>query len=301
MAQITLLQARLDDAEQLTSMMKKTFDEEALHWLGTVDSHIVDYNIQPPGYDSVYTTRYMIEELTYYKIMLEEQLVGGVILTITGKRFGRIDRIFIDPAYQGQGVGSEVIRLVEKAYPSVTTWDLETSPRQKGNLHFYEKMGFERTFETEDEVCYIKRIRNGMAVSENAFESCNLEDATFYQANLANSAFSNSTLAGAHFSNINLRGAKFQNINFRSTLLADLNLSGSRVKHVDMSGVEFKDTTIEDAPVSFERCELMGTRFTNCKMVDVEINACDISGMKIDGVSVEELLEVYRMEIKKKV
>ncbi|NLP52929.1 GNAT family N-acetyltransferase [Bacillus sp. RO1] len=300
MAQIKLLQARLDDAEQLTDIMKKTFNEEALHWLGSIDSHILDYNIQPPGYDSVHTTCYMMEELTYYKIMLEEQLVGGVILTMTGKRFGRIDRIFIDPAYQGQGVGSEVSRLVEKAYPSVTTWDLETSPRQKGNLHFYEKMGFERTFETEDEVCYIKRIVTGMAAaSENAFESCNLEDATFYQANIANSAFTNCTLAGTHFSNINLRGSKFQNINFRDTLIADLNLSGSRVKHVDMSGVEFRDTTIEDAPVNFERCELMGTRFNNCKMGDVEINDCDISGMKIDGVSVEELLEVYRMVIKK--
>ncbi|KPB06167.1 GNAT family N-acetyltransferase [Bacillus sp. CHD6a] len=295
MAQIKLLQARLDDAEQLTGIMKVTFNEEALRWLGTVDSPIVDYNIQPPGYDSVYSTSYMIEELTYYKIMLEDQLVGGVILTMTGKRFGRIDRIFIHPAYQGQGLGSEVIRLVEKAYPSVTTWDLETSPRQKGNLHFYEKMGFERTFETEDEVGYIKRNSNGMAASEHTFESVHLEDATFYQANLANSAFNNSTLAGTHFSNINLRESKFQNINFRETLFADLNLSGSRVKHVDMSGVEFRDTSIEGAPVSFERCELMGTNFTRCKMGDVEINACDISGMKIDGVSVEELLEVYRM------
>jgi len=50
MVQITLLQAKLEDAEQLTAMMKKTFDEEARTWLGSLDSHIVDYNIQPPGY-----------------------------------------------------------------------------------------------------------------------------------------------------------------------------------------------------------------------------------------------------------
>lgn len=295
MTQISLLAARLEDAEQLTAMMKRTFDEEARRWLGRVDSHIVDYNIQPPGYDSVYTTRYMIEELAYYKILAEGQLVGGIILTLTGSRFGRIDRVFIDPAFQGRGLGSEVIRLVEKAYSSVTTWDLETSPRQKGNLHFYEKMGFERTFETEDEVCYIKCIGDSGIVAVSEFESCNLEGATFYGANLANSAFSNSTLAGAHLSNINLSGSKFQNINFRDTLIADLNLSGSRVKHVDLSGVGFSDTSIEGAPVSFDRCELMGTKFNDCRMGDVEINGCDISGMKIDGVSVEELLEVYGM------
>ena len=294
MVQITLLQAKLEDAEQLTAMMKKTFDEEARTWLGSLDSHIVDYNIQPPGYDSMHTTRYMIEELTYYKIMADGQLVGGIILTLTGSRFGRIDRIFIDPGFQGQGLGSEVIRLVEEAHPTVTTWDLETSPRQKGNLHFYEKMGFERTFETEAEVCYIKRIDRTEVAAENEFEACNLEGATFYQTNLVNSAFSNSTLAGAHFNNINLSGSKFQNINFRDTLIADLNLSGSRVKHVEMSGVEFSNTTIESGPVSFHGCELMGTRFHNCRMGDVEINDCDISGMRIDGVSVEELLEVYR-------
>ncbi|MGD6779984.1 GNAT family N-acetyltransferase [Sutcliffiella horikoshii] len=295
MAQITLLPVRLEDADQLTALMKRTFDEEAFHLLGSLDSHIVDYNIQPPGYDSVQTTRYMIEELTYYKVLVGEQLIGGIILTLTGSRYGRIDRIFIDPAHQGKGFGSEVIRLVEKANPSVTTWDLETSSRQKGNLHFYEKMGFERTFETEDEVCYIKRIKTYTTAVENEFESCNLEGATFYQANLANSAFNNSTLAGAHFNNINLSRSKFQNINFQDTLIADLNLSGSRVKHVEMSGMAFSDTSVEGAPVSFERCELMGTRFKNCKMDDVEINECDISGMKIDGVSVEELLEVYRM------
>jgi ribosomal protein S18 acetylase RimI-like enzyme len=293
MTQIALLAANLEDAEQLTAIMKRTFDEEARRWLGALDSPVVDYNIQPPGYDSIHTTRYMIEELTYYSILVEEQLIGGIILTLTGNRFGRIDRIFIDPAFQRKGLGSEVIRLVEKAHPSVTTWDLETSPRQKGNLHFYEKLGFERKSETEDEVCYVKRISAGMA-SENEFESCNLEGATFYGANLATSAFSNSTLSGAHFSNINLSGSKFQNINFQDTLIADLNLSGSRVKHVDMSDVRFSDTSIEGAPVTFERCELMGTRFTNCKMADVEINACDISGLKVDGVSVEELLEVYR-------
>ena len=120
MAQITLLQARIEDAEQLTALMKETFDEEARTWLGTVDSHIVDFNIQPPGYDSLHTTRYMIEELTYYKIMADdEQLVGGIILTFTGSRFGRVDRIFIAPSYQGRGFGSEVIRLVEKAYPKI--------------------------------------------------------------------------------------------------------------------------------------------------------------------------------------
>lgn len=79
---ITIEKAILCDAEKLTELMKKTFDEEAKRWL--IDQEIVDYNIQPPGYTSAEMTKYMIGELAYYKIIFHEAIVGGVIVTITG-------------------------------------------------------------------------------------------------------------------------------------------------------------------------------------------------------------------------
>ncbi|HDR5106093.1 TPA: GNAT family N-acetyltransferase, partial [Bacillus anthracis] len=49
---ISIEKATIVDAEKLTEIMTRTFDEEAERWLcGQGD--VIDYNIQPPGYSSV--------------------------------------------------------------------------------------------------------------------------------------------------------------------------------------------------------------------------------------------------------
>ena len=63
----------------------------------------------------------------------------GIIVTISGKSYGRIDRIFVEPVYQGKGIGSYVIKLIEEEYPSIRIWDLETSSRQLNNHHFIKR------------------------------------------------------------------------------------------------------------------------------------------------------------------
>ena len=132
MSTVTIEKALIADAERLTEIKKKTFDEEARKWL-TNQEDIVDYNIQPPNYASIETAKYMIRELNYYKVMFNEEIVGGVVVTLSGKTHGRIDRIFINPQYQGKGMGSKVIDLIEEVFPYISTLDLETSSRQLNN------------------------------------------------------------------------------------------------------------------------------------------------------------------------
>lgn len=158
MAMIFIEKATILDAEKLTEIMKRTFDEEAKQWLCGQEG-VIDYNIQPPGYSSIEMTMYSIEELDYFKVIMDEEIVGGIIVTISGKSYGRIDRIFVEPKHQGIGIGAQVIDFIEEEFPSVRIWDLETSSRQINNHHFYKKMGFETIFETEDEYCYVKRIK----------------------------------------------------------------------------------------------------------------------------------------------
>ncbi|HDR3387196.1 TPA: GNAT family N-acetyltransferase, partial [Bacillus anthracis] len=91
---ISIEKATIVDAEKLTEIMTRTFDEEAERWLcGQGD--VIDYNIQPPGYSSVEMMRYSIEELDSYKVIMDEKIIGGIIVTISGKSYGRIDRIFV--------------------------------------------------------------------------------------------------------------------------------------------------------------------------------------------------------------
>jgi len=303
MSIITIERASIDDADRLTALKKVTFDKEVKKWLSTQDD-VIDFNIQPPGYSSIEMTNYMIKKLNYFKVVYDEVIVGGVIVTVSGKSYGRIDRIFIAPDYQGKGIGSKVIDLIEKEFPTVRTWDLETSSRQINNHRFYEKMGYRTTFETDDEFCYIKKLgtpkENEHVIEDKEltsiqYENCNMAKTECYQVNMEESSFSNSNLMHTHVSNCNLSHSKFQNINFRNTLFADLNLSKSELVQVTLSGVHFIDTNQgnEKNLMSFERCDLEGGKLTNCNLRNVEIDTCEMEGMKINNIPVEELLEAY--------
>ncbi|PFV76372.1 GNAT family N-acetyltransferase [Bacillus sp. AFS059628] len=300
---ISIEKATILDAEKLTEIMTKTFDEEAKRWL-CGQGNGIDYNIQPPGYSSVEMMKYSIEELDCYKVIMDEKIIGGIIVTNSGKSYGRIDRIFVDPVYQGKGIGSHVIKLIEEEYPSIRIWDLETSSRQLNNHHFYKKMGYEITFKSEDEYCYVKRITVESAeenliknkdMKNSQYENCNLANTEYYQVNLKNGSFVGSDMMNMKMSNCNVSQSNFRNINFRNSSYADLNLSGSKFDFVTLGGVQFKDTSLgEDKdPISFNRCDLEGSTISNSNLKNIEIENCDISGMKINGIPVENLLELY--------
>lgn len=300
---ISIEKATILDAEKLTEIMTRTFDEEVKRWL-CVQGDVIDYNIQPPGYSSVEMMKYSIEELDSFKVIVDEKIIGGIIVTISGKSYGRIDRIFVDPDYQGKGIGSHVIKSIEVEYPSIRIWDLETSSRQLNNHHFYKKMGYEITFKSEDEYCYVKRITVESAkenliknndMKNSQYENCNLANTEYYQVNLKNSSFVSSNVMNMNMSNCNVSQSKFRNINFKSSLYADLNLSGSKFSFVTLGGVHFKDTSLGEGkhPISFNRCDLEGSTISNSNLKNMEIENCDITGMKINGIPIEKLLELY--------
>ncbi|MCH4566274.1 GNAT family N-acetyltransferase [Bacillus sp. ES1-5] len=300
---ICIEKATILDTEKLTEIMTRTFDEEAKRWL-CGQGGVIDYNIQPPGYSSVEMMKYSIEELDCYKVIMDGKIIGGIIVTISGKSYGRIDRIFVEPVYQGKGIGSHVIKLIEEEYPSIRIWDLETSSRQINNHHFYKKMGYEIIFKSEDEYCYVKRITVESAkekliknndMKNSQYENCNLANTEYYQVNLKNSSFVGSNIMHMNMSNCNVSQSKFRNINLKSSLYADLNLSGSKFSFVTLGGVHFKDTSLgeDKLPISFNRCDLEGSTISNSNLKNMEIENCDITGMKINGILIENLLELY--------
>ncbi|MDT9024167.1 MULTISPECIES: GNAT family N-acetyltransferase [Rossellomorea] len=320
MSRITIEKATIQDAEALTDIKRKVFDAEKEKWLSYAED-VVDYNIQPPGYDSIEMGKYMIHELNYFKILYQEVLVGGVIVTLEGKRHGRVDRIFVDSDYQGKGIGSAAIRLVEEKFPQVKSWELETSSRQLNNHAFYEKLGYKKVFESEDEFCYEKRLQPGATeevetkeihiqgdtlrqfdLSRLQVEQSNMTETDFYGINGSHSTFSNSNLKGARFSNCNLSESRFQNINLKKSLIADLNLSHSEFAHVTFGGTYFHDTTLgeEGEPIIFERCDLKGCQFKSSNLNDVRLIDCETEGMRINNILVKDLLDAYEIIHKKR-
>ncbi|SCC07530.1 Uncharacterized protein YjbI, contains pentapeptide repeats [[Bacillus] enclensis] len=300
---ISIEKASLEDAELLTGIMKKTFDREAARWLG--NEKTLDYNIQPPGYDSVRKNKYMISELDAFIISAGGKPAGGIYVTISGKSYGRIDRIFIQPEHQGEGIGSKAIKMIEERYPNVRIWHLETSAKQISNHYFYEKMGYSKTFESPEEYSYEKLIQTkpddqkllkNEDLSHRIYEHCSLNHSEYYGVNMEESSIINSNLKGIHVSNCNMSEVKFQNINLTHSLIADLNLSKSEFAHLSLSGTTFTNTDLgeEGEPVSFKGCNLQGSKFINCDLKGIEISDSDLSGMKINDIPVKDLLDAYK-------
>jgi len=139
--------ARVADAETLTEVQRRTFDDDSSRFGGLPAGG-------PPGYDSVDWTLWAIKMGIYYKILagdrresrspsgVDDRIIGGVILFDMHKRHFNLGRIFVDPDWQDQGIGTQAIRFIEKTFSYVKRWSLDTPEWAVRNHHFYEKLGY---------------------------------------------------------------------------------------------------------------------------------------------------------------
>ena len=88
--------------------------------------------------------KYRRPNTTFFFIWRNDQAVGSARVLIEG-HLGRIAPIALAPEVQGQGVGVEAMGLIERIYPDVTTWSLDTIKQEEGLVRFYEKLGYQKT------------------------------------------------------------------------------------------------------------------------------------------------------------
>lgn len=268
---MNIRRATAADAQILAAIMKETFDAQKQRY--SPGNAVQDNNVSPPGYDSAVMHTYFIEQSHYYTIEIDGKIIGGACVDYNGRRHARLDKIFIDPAYQGRGLGSGILAFLEAEFPLAEVWKLETSGKQTANHRFYEKAGYSRIYESEAEFGYEKRIaaspRKGepsasfkdQALPEAEFENCLMSGADFYNINLQQAHFSNTNISGSLFTDSNMSGSRFTNLNLTQSLLGDLRLTGSRI--------------------------------IGCDLSDVDIRHCNTAGMTIDGIPLQELLAAY--------
>ena len=148
MAEIDLVfeEATEADIPELTRVMTRAFDDDSRKHLGVEKGG-------PEGYDDgEFFRRWLlpVEQSIGYKILLDGQVIGGVIVWTFEHRKNTLGTIFIDPDYQDQGVGSRTWRFIEQTYPDTESWTLGTPSWATKNHHFYEKKcGFNKIREEE--------------------------------------------------------------------------------------------------------------------------------------------------------
>ena len=167
---IRLLLAEPQDAGHLTVIQGRAFHDD-IRFVSEEDiargRQVEDPSQGPPGCTDIAWTRKMIEnpESVYYKILLGDHLVGGVILAADPVKYADENfwRIFIEPVYHSRGIGREVLRQIYQLHPDVQRWRLGTPEYATRNRHFYEQMGFT-----------LSEIRT---IQETGFRECKYENA----------------------------------------------------------------------------------------------------------------------------
>lgn len=114
------------------------------------------------------------EKAEAYRIVLDGQKVGGVVLQIdkdTAK--GDIELLFVLPECHSKGIGQAAWKAVEARYPEIRTWETITPYFEKRNIHFYvNRCGFHI-------VEFWNKHHHGPAVPEEMEENWSEEDEMF--------------------------------------------------------------------------------------------------------------------------
>lgn len=294
------------DAEQIRNLMVEVERDEADRWYDNGEKPFI------PGYDSVDMQKYHMWDKRYYKVIHNEVLAGVLLISYTGREHARVDRFYIHPTFQNKGIGSKSISLMEEMYPMVKVWTLDTIQKSIRNHGFYEKNGYEKVGEDEEERYYCKVIDglihevevphiNGDLSNQN-FRQCHMQNIDIYDANMRDAKFTNVNLENTLYQNSNLSRTRFTNINMTNSVFGDSNMSKIEICHVSLADAYLHDINLgfqeNKMPLTIERCELINSRIIDSNLQNLSICNCDIEGMTIDGVLVSDLIKAYRDALK---
>lgn len=132
---INILRAEIADAKTLTELKIKTFDDDSRRFFNRPSGG-------PPGYNSIDNQIEMIKKHLSYKILDGDTIIGGIVVMNNGNLCYELANIFIDPDYQGKGIGQQAIRFIENEFPNARKWTLDTPSAATRNHYLYEKMGY---------------------------------------------------------------------------------------------------------------------------------------------------------------
>jgi len=313
--ELRLQQASLQDAEEIRWLMIEVEADEKRRWYTGDERPFI------PGFDSVHMQRYHARTGRYDKIMYQGTLAGVVLVSTTGREHARIDRLYLRPSCQGAGIGSLVLDLIERKYPQVTDWSLDSIRNSPRNLHFYEKNGYVRSGEDEAYVYYVKKkavhsespdrfdsMREVLSADERktttsavtnpelvanrsfakaGFRDCDLTDTDFMGCDLSRSSYSRLNMAESAFSDCNLSKWTITNANLRGMAIGDSALDDTEICHASLNGFRLHDVRIDEKPPLLERCELPLTKMTDCNLAHSVLQNVRLSEASLTAVNLK--------------
>ncbi|OLS26776.1 MAG: hypothetical protein ThorAB25_21020 [Candidatus Thorarchaeota archaeon AB_25] len=165
---VAIQRAEVEDAEVLTETCKSAFDSDSEFGAPRPGG--------PPGYESLEWNIEKIKNryLHYYKILNEEEIIGGFIVGDRGPNYQVCERIWINPSQMRKGMGTRTFHLIWEKYPLADLWVLGTPEWNTRTNPFYQSIGFVQIGKTHeyswDGIYYEKKITEGFPIAMSRIE-----------------------------------------------------------------------------------------------------------------------------------
>ena len=141
--EIKLRRSSMEDAETIWKMQLEAF--------APLLEKYRDFDTSPAAepLDKV-KGRLMQPETYFYFICMDGTPIGAirVVDPKTEGKYKRVSPLFVLPAFQGQGIAQQAMKLTEQLH-GASGWELDTILQEPGNCHLYEKLGYRRTGKTQ--------------------------------------------------------------------------------------------------------------------------------------------------------
>lgn len=135
---MTISQAAAQDAEAILKLQKLAYQSEA---------KLYNDDSIPPLRQTVDEIKAEFSKQTFLKATENGQIVGAVRAYVKDDTC-YIGRLIVHPDFQGQGIGTALMRAIENEFPNVKRFELFTGSRSVDNIRLYDRLGY-KTFKTE--------------------------------------------------------------------------------------------------------------------------------------------------------
>jgi ech hydrogenase subunit C len=130
-----VVRATQEDAEEILRVQRIAFRSEAeLH---------NDFSITPLK-QTLEDIQQDLKDKIVLKAVIDGQLVGSVRAHQKGDEV-HIQRLFVNPSFQNQGIATLLMEEIEKLFPGAKKFECHTGPKSRRNIFLYNKLGYKMT------------------------------------------------------------------------------------------------------------------------------------------------------------
>jgi ribosomal protein S18 acetylase RimI-like enzyme len=130
---VTISRASPGDAEAILALQKLAYQSEARFY--------DDWSLPPLTQDLVSLREEFGTSLVLKATVATDRLVGSVRAKVDDGT-AAIGRLIVRPEFQGQGIGSELLKAVEAACAGAAKFELFTGSRSDATIRLYQRHGY---------------------------------------------------------------------------------------------------------------------------------------------------------------